>query len=96
MMAQMSGKVSPSIVIVRKVGKPRFWANHIPRYAPINPRIVETKQPPIEYPAIAWPRLPAIAAMTNNMRKPSNDPTAKTTGRNQSCFIPPQKRGFSL
>jgi glucose/arabinose dehydrogenase len=25
-----------------------------------------------------------------------HDPTAKTTGRNQSCFIPPQKRGFSL
>jgi len=64
------GKGLPSILIVKNSGSPIFPASHIPRYAPINPTIIDTRHPPRSYPANDCPIAPQIAAIASRTKNP--------------------------
>jgi len=54
--------------MVNTNGKPKIPASHLPKSAPINPRAIETRQPPREEPAIACPIEPHIDAIISKKR----------------------------
>lgn len=70
--AHTTGNGLPSILIVKIFGRPIFAAIHKPIYAPTNPTMIDTRQPPKSYPANDCPIEPHIAAIISRTRNPIN------------------------
>ena len=68
MIAQSRGKVRSPTVMGKGSGSPICWPSQSPRKAPMKPTMIEIRHPPWEYPERAWPRPPAMAAMSKRIK----------------------------